>query len=185
MNWYKETGWLFLFIFLLLSVSGCGSSLSWQSVPDSIENERSVYVVNHGWHTGLILPYESLVGLPQIEETLGYSPYYEFGWGDADFYQAEKITSGVTLKAILWPTDSVLQVDSVSTDPHAHFPQSEMVEVHLSRQGLRRLVDYISASFYRDLNSQLIPLSRGIYKNSHFFKATGSYQLTNNCNTGV
>ena len=93
MNWYKETGWLFLFIFLLLSVSGCGSSLSWQSVPDSIENERSVYVVNHGWHTGLILSYESLVGLPHIEETLGYSPYYEFGWGDADFYQTEQITT--------------------------------------------------------------------------------------------
>ena len=185
MNWYKETGWFFLFIFLLLSVSGCGSSLSWQSVPDSIENERSVYVVNHGWHTGLILSYESLVGLPHIEETLGYSPYYEFGWGDADFYQTEQITSGVTLKAILWPTDSVLHVVSVSTDPHAHFPQSEMVEVHLSRQGLGRLVDYISASFYRDPDSQLIPLSRRIYKNSHFFKAIGGYQLTNNCNTWV
>ncbi|HJM07505.1 MAG: DUF2459 domain-containing protein [SAR324 cluster bacterium] len=185
MTWYKETGWLFLFIILLLSISGCASALSWQSFPDSIENERSVYVINHGWHAGLILPYESLVGLPHIEETLGYSQYYEFGWGDADFYQAEKITSGVPLKAILWPTDSVLQVVSVLTYPHAHFPHSEMVEVRLSRQGLGRLVDYISASFYRDLDSQFVVLGRGIYKNSHFFKATGGYQLTNNCNTWV
>ena len=54
-----------------------------------------MYVINQGWHTGLILPYESLNEEPFIEDTLGYSPYYEFGWGDSDFYQAEKITSGI------------------------------------------------------------------------------------------
>ena len=182
---YNETGWVFLIIILVLSVSGCASALSWQSIPDSIENERSVFVVNHGWHTGLILPYGSLVGLPQIEESLGYSTYYEFGWGDADFYQAATITSGVTLKAIFWPTDSVLHVVSVSKDSLAHFPQSEMVEVRLSREGLGRLVDYISVSFYRDLDSQFVLLGRGIYKNSRFFMATGGYHLTNNCNTWV
>ena len=45
-----------------------------------------MYVINHGWHTGLILPYESLNEEPFIEDTLGYSPYYEFGSGDSDFY---------------------------------------------------------------------------------------------------
>ena len=80
-----------------------------------------MYVINHGWHTGLILPYESLNEEPFIQDTLGYSPYYEFGWGDSDFYQAEKITSGTTLKAILWPTDSVIHVISIRQNLHEQF----------------------------------------------------------------
>ena len=173
------------FILILILLSGCASALSWQSIPDSIDNERSVYVINHGWHTGLILPYESLNEEPFIEDTLGYSPYYEFGWGDSDFYQAEKITSGITLKAILWPTDSVIHVIPIRKNLHERFTKTEIVEIRMSLKGLQRLVDFVSASFYKDKNSQYVLLGKGIYKNSRFFKARGGYQITNNCNTWV
>ena len=121
-----------LFILILILLSGCASALSWQSIPDSIDNERSVYVINHGWHTGLILTYESLNEEPFIEDTLGYSPYYEFGWGDSDFYQAEKITSGIPLKAISWPTDSVIHVIPVQKNLREQFTKSEIVSIVLS-----------------------------------------------------
>lgn len=175
----------FLRILLLCLLTSCAAPYSWQAIPDSVENERTIYVVSHGWHTGLILPREALSGLPHVEHALGESPYYEFGWGDADFYQAEQITSSVTLKAILWPTDSVLHVVSVSANPHADYPHSEVVEVRLSRQGLRRLVEFISGSFYKDRDAQVVMLGKGIYVKSRFFKATGGYQLTNTCNTWV
>ena len=144
-----------------------------------------MYVINHGWHTGLILPYESLNEEPFIEDTLGYSPYYKFGWGDSDFYQAEKITSGITIKAILWPTDSVIHVMPVQKNLHEQFIKNEIIEIRMSQKGLQRLVDFISASFYEDKNSQYVLLGKGIYKNSSFFKARGGYQITNNCNTWV
>lgn len=138
---------------LLVIFTGCAGSHSWQALPDSSEDERTIFVVSHGWHTGLILPYESLSALPDLEKVMGESTYFEFGWGDADFYQAEEVTSGITLKAILWPTESVLHV--------------------------------VSSSFYRSSDARLVPLGRGLYHHSHFFRATGGYQLTNNCNTWV
>ena len=81
------------YMLLLVIFTGCVGSHSWQALPESSEDERTIYVVSHGWHTGLILPYESLSALPDLEKVLGESTYYEFGWGDADFYQAEEVLS--------------------------------------------------------------------------------------------
>ncbi len=73
------------YMLLLVIFTGCAGSHSWQALPESSEDERTIYVVSHGWHTGLILPYESLSALPDLEKVMGESPYYEFGWGEADF----------------------------------------------------------------------------------------------------
>ena len=121
-----------------------------------------IYVVSHGWHSGLILPYEPLYALPDLEKIMGESTYYEFGWGDADFYQAEEVTSGITLKAVLWPTESVLHVVSILEDPRVRFRNRDVVEVRLSLQGLARLGDFVSSSFYRTSDARLEPLGRGI-----------------------
>ena len=146
------------YMLLLVIFTGCAGCHSWQALPDSSEDERTIFVVSHGWHTGLILPYESLSALPDLEKVLGESTFFEFGWGDADFYQAEEVTSGITLKAILWPTESVLHVVSIREDPRVRFRNSDVVEVRLSRQGLARLVDFVSSSFYRTSDAQLVPL---------------------------
>ena len=174
-----------LFSLILFSVTCCAAPYSWKAIPESKENEKTIYVISHGWHTGLILSYDSLTSLKQIEESLGYSPYYEFGWGDADFYQEEEITTGVTFKAIFWPTDSVMHVVPVSNNPYNHFPRSEIIEVNLSQKGLIRLTDFISNSFYMDADKNFLMLGQGIYEKSIFFKATGGYQITNTCNTWV
>ena len=149
------------YMLLLVIFTGCAGSLSWQALPESSENERTIFVVSHGWHTGLILPNEPLSALPDLGKVMGESTYYEFGWGDADFYQAEEVTSGITLNAVLWPTESVLHVVSIREDPRVRFQNRDVVEVRLSRQGLARLVDFVSSSFYRTSDAQLVPLGRG------------------------
>ena len=73
------------YMLLLVIFKGCAGSYSWQALPESSEDERTIFVVSHGWHTGLILPYESLSALPDLEKVMGESTYYEFGWADADF----------------------------------------------------------------------------------------------------
>ena len=67
------------YILLLVFLTGCAGSYSWQALPASSEDERTIFVVSHGWHTGLILPYESLSALPDLEKVMGESTYYEFG----------------------------------------------------------------------------------------------------------
>ena len=66
------------YMLLLVIFTGCAGSHSWQALPESSEDERKIFVVSHGWHTGLILPYESLSALPDLEKVLGESTYYEF-----------------------------------------------------------------------------------------------------------
>ena len=78
-----------------------------EEIDNSTWNE--VYVVNHGWHTGFVIPASGIHQLiPELKNRFGNAPYIEFGWGDNEFYQAEEITSGITLKAIFLPTDSVV-----------------------------------------------------------------------------
>ena len=166
------------YLLLLVIFAGCAVSHSWQALPDSSEDERSIFVVSHGWHTGLILPYEPLSALPDLEKVMGESTYFEFGWGDADFYQAEEVTSGIILKAIFWPTESALHVVSIPEDPRVRFRNRDVVEVRLSRQGLARLVDFVSSSFYRTSDARLVPLGRGLYHHSHFFRAVSYTHLT-------
>ena len=69
------------YMLLLVIFTGYAGSHSWQALPDSSEDEKTIYVVSHGWHTGLILPYESLSALSDLEKVLGESTFYEFVWG--------------------------------------------------------------------------------------------------------
>ena len=54
-------------------------------IDKSAENE--VYVVNHGWHTGFVLPASDIQQvIPELKNRFGNAPYIEFGWGDNEFY---------------------------------------------------------------------------------------------------
>ncbi|MFL2773599.1 MAG: hypothetical protein ACJ0DH_08540 [bacterium] len=75
------------YMLLLVIFTGCAGRYSWQALPVSSEDERTIYVVSLGWNTGLILPYDSLSALPDLEKVMGESTYYGFGWGNADFFQ--------------------------------------------------------------------------------------------------
>ena len=143
-----------------------------------------IHVSNHGWHTGLIIPAENInERLPALRQRFGQVPYYEFGWGDAGYYRAERVTSGLLLSAVVWPTDAVLHVVAVDKDPQAFFAFSEIVELTVTGPGLDHLIDYIVSSFTKDDGGGLHPLGIGIYGDSEFYQAEGKYFLTNTCNT--
>ena len=85
--------------------------------------ENEVYVVNHGWHTGFVVPTSFIhKAVPELKHRFENAPYIEFGWGDNEFYQAEEITSGVTLKAIFLPTDSVVHAVAAVSYTHLTLP---------------------------------------------------------------
>jgi uncharacterized protein (TIGR02117 family) len=165
-------------------MGGCAYFKDWQQLPVSKEDERTIYVVSHGWHTGIVIARSELGDALQfVPVQLGESRYYEFGWGDKAFYQAEKETIGIALKAAFWPTPSTMHVVAVPEAPAIQFPESETVELHVSQAGQRALVAAIAASFTRDANGQANNTRTGLYGHSLFFDANGNYYLTNTCNT--
>ena len=152
-----------------------------EEIDNSTWNE--VYVVNHGWHTGFVIPASGIHQLiPELKNRFGNAPYIEFGWGDNEFYQAEEITSGITLKAIFLPTDSVVHVVAVTRKADKYFKHSEVGKFCLEDPEFKSLVKFISNSFYRDESGNILKLNHGIYGDSQFYKAKGDFHIFNTCN---
>ena len=141
----------------------------------------AIFVVNHGWHTGIIISASDLQKqLPALKERFKGASYLEIGWGDQGFYQAEEITTGITLKAILWPTATVVHVVAFPENIQDHF--SNINSVCVPKNGYVSLVTFLNKSFARDEQNQIMPLEKGIYGDSQFYRGTGSYHLFNTCN---
>jgi len=150
-------------------------------IDKSARNE--VYVVNHGWHTGFVVPASYILqAMPELKQRFGHAPYIEFGWGDNEFYQAEEITSGVTLKAIFLPTDSVVHAVLVPLKVERYFKNSEVEKFCLEDSELESLIKFISSSFYRDESGNILKLNHGIYGDSQFYEARGDFHIFNTCN---
>ena len=146
-------------------------------------SKNEVYVVNHGWHTGFVVHTSDIQkGIPELKNRFGNVPYIEFGWGDNEFYQAEEITSGITLKAIFLPTDSVVHAVALTLRADKYFKHSEVEKFCLEDSELKSLVDFISNSFYRDESGDILKMNPGIYGDSQFYKAKGDFHIFNTCN---
>ncbi len=92
----------------------CASFKQWRYLPANADDVVTVYVVSHGWHTGIVIPADSLGReLSFLKDVFGKTAYYEIGWGEADFYQSEGVTVGLALKAMFWINSTVVHVVSV------------------------------------------------------------------------
>jgi len=174
-----------LTIFVLILTSCCTKPYIAKPVTTINSNTplKTIFVTSHGWHTGFIIPANEInKEMPFLKNRFGEIPYYEFGWGDAGFYQAEKITSGLAVNAIFWPTDTVLHVVAVSDEPTKYFPYSEVIEISVKKEELESLKKFITNSFAKGSDDNIIALNKGIYGDSQFYKAEGKYYLTNTCN---
>jgi len=168
---------------LSLTLFGCATA----PAPPAPEAEwRTLHVVNHGLHTGLVIARVDLLEiLPGLAEAFGDGDFLELGWGDEDFYRAAQPTLGLTLQALFWPTASALHVIKVAGDPGRAFAGSELIEVRLAEHGYRQLLRFIDARFARSAQGALLVLGPGQYAGSRFYRAEGSYSLVYTCNTWV
>ena len=176
---------LILSLFILLYLSAC-SAEPYALKPKPEKKDallHSIYIANHGWHTGFILSAEELnKDLPFLTMRFKNALYYEIGWGDREFYQANKVTTGLTVRTIFWPTESVVHIIAIPINPVRYFKKSELIELRLKDEAFLSLRKFISNSFKRGLDRQVIVLKKGIYGDSQFYKGEGDYYLMNTCN---
>jgi uncharacterized protein (TIGR02117 family) len=179
-----KTGILLILIMLEISACGCESKVVRPNAPASSHaTPQAIYVANHGWHTGVIIPAREINReMPVLKDRFGDAEYYEFGWGDAKFYQAGEISFGLGVRALCWPTDAILHVVALPNDPQTYFSTSEVATLFITKQGYDRLREFIRLSFARDSLGNTQTTGRGIYGDSHFFRAEGKFFLTNTCN---
>ncbi len=176
---------LIFLITIALLLSSCSNepNIVDYNKPYSFKGPNSLYIVSHGWHTGFIIPVAQIIEhIPELSERFNQTPYIELGWGDKGFYQAKEITTGLTLQAIFWPTESVIHAVAVPAEVEEYFGDSEVKLLCLSDNELLSLLKFVVGSFAKDQQGKVISLKSGIYGDSQFYQGTGSYYLMNTCN---
>jgi uncharacterized protein (TIGR02117 family) len=159
-----------------------------------------VLVVNHGYHSGIVLP---LPAVGTLASTRGHSAliavatrfaayrWIEVGWGDEEFYRevptVAALNVGLALRALFRPDNpSVLHVVGLSDDPTIVFSHFEIVRLKLSDGGFERLIERLDATFARGRDGVMLPdLGPGLYGPSLFFRAVGNFYIANVCNHWV
>ncbi|MDA1274704.1 MAG: DUF2459 domain-containing protein [Verrucomicrobia bacterium] len=178
----KSTGVL-ICVLLPIIATGCLRPVTGVFPPGKGQAQHRVYVVDHGWHTGLVVSTKDLTAdASPASRELASTPLVEMGWGDEGFYRAQSITLGLVTRAVFWPTPTVLHVVGVDREVEEYFPASGITAVDLSDEGLRRLCAFLSSSYDRDGANRPMDLGPGIYGDSRFFRATGKYYFPNTCN---
>lgn len=182
---YKHIGRMLIFAYLLGACTTEPSNPATINVCDGLD-PRTFYVINHGLHTGIAVNRKDLADItPFLTTDLGSEEYIEFGWGDERFYQARTVTFGLAIQAMLWPTSAVLHVAGIPETPQSYFSNSEILEISVPQSGYNKLLVYIVETFERTIDGNLVRLGPGLYGNSYFYRANGSFHTFNTCNTWV
>jgi uncharacterized protein (TIGR02117 family) len=154
--------------------------------PSAPEAARVVWIVDHGWHTGLVVRASDVPdGLWPERADFPGARFLEVAWGDRDFYAAPRGTLGLALKAAFASTGSVLHVVGFAEPVARYFPDREVVEVALSPRGFEGVARFIDGAHARGSRPRAERVTIGLYGDSGFYPATGRYSLLNTCNTWI
>ncbi len=182
-KYYQQSVLTSLIILSIALLTGCTKSIGEFYPPDPGRTDnKTVYVVNHGIHTGIVVPKQDAVSYMHSFNDFKHARYLEIGWGDETYYQTDPNTLWMGIRALFWPTDSVIHVAAFQTDPVTYFHNKEVVPLKLSQAGFIRMVKVIYDSFALNQQGQPIKLGKGLYGTSKFYRAEGSFHLFNNCN---
>lgn len=170
---------------LLLLLSACSTKPHVvKSTGIIVPAATGIFVIRDGWHTGFVIPSDTIQSrLPELVSHFGNTPYIEFGWGDRGYYQTDDKSLGLMIRAVLWPTDSIVYTRAIPAEPELYFADTKIERLCLDHQQFALLVSFIENSFYRGEDGNIVFSQDGLVDNSLFFKGVGEYYLFNTCNT--
>ncbi len=142
-------------------------------------------MVSNGWHTAIVAPQPALAATGLLPEAADFpdAAFLEFGWGDRAYYPAKEKTIAMTLGAALAATPAVMHMAGLAVPPGQAGSGPETLRVTLTEAGFRRLVRALADQFERPAGARAAPVSRGLYPDSNFYNAHGTFHLFNTCNT--
>ena len=195
---------LFFLIMCISAVSLIAFFSAWTFAPHAVENKSKsgqknyvAYAVSNGWHVGVVVPAGRINALlPDIKkrfekttansaEVMQEANYYEIGWGDRGFYEAKEITTLMAVQAMFNSSGSVMHVVAVHNlaKAFANTKTNQLVKFCLNEAQLTNLETFIVNSFTKNETDNIISRRPGLYGDSQFFEASGTYHFLNSCNT--
>lgn len=178
----KRFAWPLLF---LIVISSCNRPVSEIYPENELKRTIEVYLISHGWHTGIAIGSEHLdEHLPDHPRIPG-AKYLMFGWGDGKYYPHPDPGTGLLLRAALLPTKSILHVVGIDVPVERYFPSSRIVRIRVHDAGAQKLAEFLANNFEVDENGQPIFAADGLYQNSAFFNAEPYYFFPRTSNRWV
>jgi uncharacterized protein (TIGR02117 family) len=166
----------------LLLAAGCASDSAIRPSGEEVA-ARTLYVVRHGWHTGIaVRAGEVPRDAWPFRKDFSASEYFELGWGDRDFYQATAPGFLLALDALFLPSPGALHVVGFDGPVQRYFRAQEVVEVTISDRGFDGLVAYIHDGLELDTRGEPVVLGAGLYGKSRFYASRESFHLFRTCN---
>jgi len=177
----RIAGWLAA----LVLTAGCLTHAPDREAP-SHDPARAVWVVDHGWHTAIVVRRADVDPAiwPEVND-FAQAALVEIAWGDRDFYMAAEATASLAVKAALFTSGSVLHVAGLGESGLSGIPASDVVELRISRPGFDRMTRFAHDEYQRDAEGRAVRLGPGLYGASWFYAARSRYHLFSTCNTWV
>ena len=147
------------------------------------EQQHSIYVSKLGWHTGVVVPAYALPdSLWGEDNSFADTTFLEIGWGDADFFPSDRFNVWYALKAMFFPTPSVMHVNPIHRPVEEYYYDTEAVRINMNDEQLEGLVQFLIEEFELDQEGRAIPDADGFYAESQFYKSSSYYYFPNNSN---
>src|SRR5262245_50416187 len=119
-----------MMVLLLWTGSGCATAVKHLYPPSATDKARTVYVVSNGWHAGLVIRRDEIPREVWPEHLdLPMTEYAEIGWGNEEFYMTRNLTPAIVVRALCWPSDTVLHVAGFNGPPERVFEQETLISV--------------------------------------------------------
>ena len=154
-------------------------------IDKTMANDIEIYVVSHGYHSGIVLPRKHIkVDYLINSKKLLEAKYLEFGFGDMEYYMSNNPSTIQGIRALLWPTESVMQVVKINKDLKKTFPESKIYRLKITKKKLRLLNEFIFRSF-KTQNKKKYPIGKSFYLDGYFYEGHQDFYIFNTCNTWV
>ncbi len=176
------------FVIILLNfilLCGCSSGGRYEGERSPDLHPYTVYILNQGWHTGIIIKVSEVNenDFPEINN-FKHSEYLDIGWGDEAYYRIPGVDFKLAARALFAPTSSALKIRTFNIPVDMYYKTFQYcISYNLSEKEFSDLCKFISNTFLKEDDRPVMLENREdiIY----FFKAEGEYHLFNTCNTWI
>ena len=162
--------------------------ITFASINSTSASQRKIYLVNIGWHVGIIVPVDNVLKR-NLPATFDFSDrkYIEIGWGDKTFYQTSNPSCSMAFDALLKSTSSVIHLYGFNQTIRTTFKDAEIIELDIEEDNYIKLLYFIHKSFTLNADGSAQLKGPGLYgkENSFFYAANGQFHMFNTCNTWV
>jgi hypothetical protein len=146
-----------------------------------------VWVVDHGWHTAIVVRARDVDSSiwPEVDDFAAVD-LVEVAWGDREFYMAERPSGWLAVKAAFFTSGSALHVAGLGAPIESHFPASDVVELAVSRRGLDAVTRLFHDEYQRGDDGRPVRLAPGpLRRQLVSMPREAAITCSNTCNTWV